>query len=144
EQNTVIGQRCRIGSHAVVKQYTRIGDDNAIFEGAVLGGPPQDLKYRGERSWLLVGDRNTIREGATLHRAAREDAETRIGNDNYVMANAHVAHDCLLGDSIVVANNVALAGHVDIEDHAFLSGGVVVHQYSRVGRYAMVGGNSKV
>jgi UDP-N-acetylglucosamine acyltransferase len=144
EQDVAMGDRCRIASHVVIKRYTQMGDDNTVCEGAVLGGAPQDLKFSGGRSWLRIGHRNTIREGVTLHRAQQPDGKTRIGSDNYLMANVHVAHDCLLEDFIVLANNVALAGHVHIEDHAFLSGGVVVHQFSHIGRYAMIGGNSKV
>ncbi|MBI2821107.1 MAG: acyl-ACP--UDP-N-acetylglucosamine O-acyltransferase [Acidobacteria bacterium] len=144
EEDVIIGQNCRIGAHAVIKQGTRMGDGNAVFEGAVLGGPPQDLKYSGGRSYLRIGNGNTFREGVTVHRGAVVEGETRIGNGNYLMAHAHAAHDCTLGDSIVIANNVALAGHIEIDSHAFISGGVVIHQFSRVGKHSMIGGNSKI
>lgn len=144
EQDVVVGARCRIESHAVIKRYTQMGESNQVFEGAVLGGVPQDLKYTGRPSGLCIGDRNIFREGVTVHRATEPGGETRIGSDNYLMANAHVAHDCVLEHHILMANNVALAGCIDVEDHAFISGGVVIHQFSRVGRYAMIGGNSKI
>ncbi|MFQ5739682.1 MAG: acyl-ACP--UDP-N-acetylglucosamine O-acyltransferase [Acidobacteriota bacterium] len=144
EAEVIIGDECWIGSHAVVKRYTNLGNRNKVFEGCVLGGPPQDLKYRESQSYLHIGDGNTFREGVTIHRATEMDGQTRVGSDNYLMANAHVAHECVLENHVVLANCVSLAGHVRIQDHAFLSGGVVVHQFSSIGRLAMVGGNAKV
>lgn len=144
ETGAVIGDRCRIGSHAVIRGSTRMGNRNQVFEGAVIGGPPQDLKYRESESFVRIGDDNVFRECVTIHKATGEGAATRIGNHCFLMACAHVAHECVLGDRVIMANNVALAGHVEIEEGAFLSGGVVVHQFSRVGRYSMTGGNSKV
>lgn len=143
EEDVLIGDRSEIRAHAVVKRYTRLGEDNQVHEGAVLGGEPQDLSFQGGASGLRIGDRNRIREGVTIHRAGA-GGETIIGSDCFLMAYVHVAHDDRLGDGVIVANNVALAGHVAIGDRAFLSGGVVVHQFCRVGRLAMVGGNSKV
>jgi UDP-N-acetylglucosamine acyltransferase len=144
EDQTVVGERTEIRAHAVVKRFTRLGTDNAVHEGAVLGGEPQDLAYQGADSRLEIGSRNRIREGVTIHRSSRPDAATMVGSDCFIMAYAHVAHDCRLGDRVILANNVALAGHVEIGDGAFLSGGVVVHQFCRVGRLAMLGGNAKV
>lgn len=138
-----IGARTEVLARAVVKRYTTLGADNRVHEGAVLGGEPQDLGFKGGASALVVGDRNRIREGVTVHRASA-GGETRIGSDCFLMAYAHVAHDDRLGDGVILANNVALAGHVHVGDRAFLSGGVVVHQFCRVGRLAMVGGNSKI
>ncbi|HEY2930140.1 MAG TPA: acyl-ACP--UDP-N-acetylglucosamine O-acyltransferase [Acidobacteriota bacterium] len=144
EAGVVIGARCRIGAHAVIKRFTSMGEDNQIFEGAVLGGVPQDLKFSGAISYLTIGSANIFREGVTVHRATTPGGETRIGNYNYLMVNAHVAHDCLLGNHVILANNVGLAGHITIEDHAFLSGGVMIHQFSRIGKHSMVGGHAKV
>jgi UDP-N-acetylglucosamine acyltransferase len=144
EDDVEIGNRCRIGAHAVIKKWTRMGPENQIFEHAILGGEPQDLKFSGEVSGVRIGAGNTIREGVTVHRSASAGGETIIGDGNYLMAYAHIAHDCLLEDSVVMANNVALAGHVRIEACAFISGGVVIHQHCRVGRHAMIGGNAKI
>lgn len=138
-----IGARTEIRAHSVLKRYTTVGADNQVHEGAVLGGEPQDVSFKGEPSGLRIGDRNRIREGVTIHRAGG-GRETVIGSDCFLMAYVHVAHDDRLGDGVIIANNVALAGHVTIGDRAFLSGGVVVHQFCRIGRLAMIGGNSKI
>jgi UDP-N-acetylglucosamine acyltransferase len=143
EGGAAIGPRSDVRAHAIVKRHTTLGADNQVHEGAVLGGEPQDVSFQGGDSALVIGDRNRIREGVTVHRAGA-GGETRIGSDCFLMAYAHVAHDDRLGDGVVLANNVALAGHVHVGDRAFLSGGVVVHQFCRVGRLAMVGGNSKI
>jgi UDP-N-acetylglucosamine acyltransferase len=143
EGDVRVGPRTEIRAHAVVKRYTTLGADNAVYEHAVLGGEPQDFAFQGGASGLRIGDRNRIREGVTIHRAGA-GGETVVGSDCFLMACVHVAHDDRLGDGVVIANNVALAGHVAIGDRAFLSGGVVVHQFCRVGRLAMVGGNSKI
>jgi UDP-N-acetylglucosamine acyltransferase len=143
EGGTVVGARTDLRARAVVKRHTTLGAENQVHEGAVLGGEPQDVSFQGGDSALVIGDRNRIREGVTVHRGSA-GGETRIGSDCFLMAYAHVAHDDRLGDGVVLANNVALAGHVHVGDRAFLSGGVVVHQFCRVGRLAMVGGNSKI
>jgi UDP-N-acetylglucosamine acyltransferase len=144
ETDTEIGDRTEIRAHACIKRFTKLGADNLIHEGAVLGGEPQDLSFRDCTSYLKVGDRNRIREGVTMHRASKAGAATVVGSDCFIMAYAHVAHDCKLGNQIIIANNVALAGHIEIEDQVFISGGVVIHQFSRIGRLAMIGGNSKI
>jgi UDP-N-acetylglucosamine acyltransferase len=144
EDDTTIGDGCEIRAHAVVKRFTTLGQGNRVHEGAVLGGEPQDVAFTGADSRLVIGDRNLIREGVTIHRSTKPGGATRIGSDCFLMAYVHVAHDDRLGDRVIVANNVALAGHVEIADRAFLSGGVVVHQFCRIGRMAMVGGNAKV
>ncbi len=144
EADTDIGARTEIRAHAVIKRFTTLGEDNAVHEGAVLGGEPQDVSFAGADTHLRIGARNRIREGVTIHRATRPGAATVVGSGCFLMAHAHVAHECAIGDDVVLANNVALAGHVAIGDRAFLSGGVVVHQFCRVGRLAMVGGNSKI
>ncbi len=144
EPDVILGERCQVRAHATLKRYTQLGPDNVIHEGAVLGGEPQDLGFKGAPSGLWIGARNQLREGVTLHRANTPGANTQVGSDCFLMAYVHVAHDCLLGDRVILANNVALAGHVHVGDRAFLSGGVVVHQFCRIGRLAMVGGNTKV
>jgi UDP-N-acetylglucosamine acyltransferase len=144
EDAVVVGEGTEIRAHAVLKRYTTLGRRNVVHEGAVLGGEPQDVAFTGEASRLVIGDRNRIREGVTIHRSTRPGGATVVGSDCFLMACAHVAHDDVLGDHVVLANNVALAGHVTVGERAFLSGGVVVHQFCRVGRLAMVGGNSKV
>ncbi|MBA3767430.1 MAG: acyl-ACP--UDP-N-acetylglucosamine O-acyltransferase, partial [Acidobacteria bacterium] len=143
EEEVVIGEGCRIASHAVVKRYTTMGRRNTVYENAVLGGCPQDVKFRNEVSRLVIGDDNLIREFATLHRASGEGEETRVGSRNFLMIGVHVAHNCRVGDDNVFANGAALAGHIVVEDHAFLSNDVGCHQFVRIGRYAMVGGKSK-
>jgi UDP-N-acetylglucosamine acyltransferase len=144
ESDTVIGDNTEIRAHACIKRFTSIGDSNIIYEGAVIGGEPQDLGFQNCTSFVRLGSRNIIREGVTIHRGTREDSETLVGSDCFFMAYAHVAHNCKVGNSVILANNVALAGYVEIEDQVFISGGVVVHQFCRIGRLAMLGGNSKI
>ena len=144
EEDVEIGDHCRIAAHAVLKQGTRMGDGNQVFEGAVIGGPPQDLKYSGEPTRLIIGNENVFREGVTAHRSTSASHPTRIGDRNYLMAYVHIAHDCRLGDGVIIANNVCLAGHIEIEDQVFISGGVVIHQFTRLGQLSMIGGNAKV
>ncbi|HEX8181827.1 MAG TPA: acyl-ACP--UDP-N-acetylglucosamine O-acyltransferase [Pyrinomonadaceae bacterium] len=144
EADVQIGADCEIGAHAVVKRYTTLGARNRVFEHATLGGEPQDVKFRGEASRLLVGDDNLIREYVTLHRASGADQATRVGHRNFLMVGVHVAHNCVLGDDNIFANGAALAGHIEVEDHVFLSSNVGCHQFVRLGRYAMVGGKSKI
>jgi UDP-N-acetylglucosamine acyltransferase len=143
ESDVVIGPGTEVRAYAVLKRYTTMGADNQVHEHAVLGGEPQDVSFKGGPSTLRIGDRNRIREGVTIHRGG-EGRETVVGSDCFLMAYVHVAHDDRIGDGVVIANNVALAGHVTIGDRAFLSGGVVVHQFCRIGRLAMIGGNSKI
>jgi len=144
EDDVRIGADCEIASHVVIKQFTTLGRGNRVFEHAVLGGLPQDVKYLGEKSRLVIGDNNLIREGATLHRASGEDEATVVGSGNFFMIGVHIAHNCLVGDDNTLANEVALAGHITVEDHVFLSNGVGCHQFVRLGRHAMVGGKSKI
>ena len=144
EDNVEIGPDCEIAAYAVIKQYTRLGARNRVFEHAVIGGEPQDVKFRGETSYLEIGDDNIIREYCTFHRANGEGETTRIGSRNFFMVGVHVAHNCEIGDDNIFANEVALAGHIKIEDHVFLSNNVGAHQFVRMGRYAMIGGKSKI
>lgn len=144
EEDTEIGEGADIRAHAVIKRFTTLGPANIVHEGAVLGGEPQDVAFVDCRSYLRIGSNNQIREGVTMHRGTQPESATIVGSNCSFMANAHVAHNCRLGGHVVIANNVALAGHVDIEDQVFISGGVVVHQFCRIGRLAMIGGNSKI
>jgi len=144
ENGTTIGDGCEVRAHATVKAGTRLGRRNRVHEGAVIGGEPQDLSFQGGETGLVVGDGNVFREGVTLHRSTKPGGATVVGSDCFLMAYVHVAHDNRLGDGVILANNVMLAGHVEIGSRAFLGGGAGVHQFCRVGRLAMVGGNAKV
>lgn len=135
-----IGSGTTVASHVVINGPTKIGKDNRIFQFASVGEKPQDLKFNDDPTELVVGDRNTVREYVTLHRGTPGGGNvTRIGNDNLFMASSHVAHDCILGDHIILANATALAGHVIVEDHAILGGYTTVHQFTRIGAHAFTG-----
>ncbi|MGZ8218858.1 acyl-ACP--UDP-N-acetylglucosamine O-acyltransferase [Methylomagnum sp.] len=126
-----------IGPHTVIKGPTRIGQHNHIFQFASVGEDPQDKKYRGEVTELVIGDRNTIREFVTIHRGTAQDkGVTRIGDDNLLMAYTHVAHDCVVGNHVIMANSASLAGHVHVDDHAILGGFSLVHQFCRIGQHS--------
>ncbi|HXY41008.1 MAG TPA: acyl-ACP--UDP-N-acetylglucosamine O-acyltransferase [Vicinamibacteria bacterium] len=144
EKGTTIGDGCEVRAHATVKTGTCLGRHNRVHEGAVIGGEPQDLSFEGGETGLVTGDGNVFREGVTVHRSTRPGGATVIGSECFLMAYAHVAHDNRLGDGVLLANNVMLAGHVEIGPRAFLGGGAGVHQFCRVGRLAMIGGLSKV
>jgi UDP-N-acetylglucosamine acyltransferase len=144
EDEVEIGAGTRLDSHVVIKNYTTLGRDNHLHNGVLLGSDPEDKHFKGDRSYLKVGDRNIFREYSTASRGTPEDSTTVIGDDNYIMIGTHVAHNCRLGSHIVVCNYCSLAGYVELEDGAFLSGGVVVHQFSKIGRLAMIGGNTRV
>lgn len=140
-----IGARTRVGAHAVITGNTVIGEDNQIFPFASIGQVPQDLKYRGEESRLEIGNRNIVREFATVHLGtAGGGMVTRIGDDNLVMNYAHIAHDCQVGNRVIVANGTQLGGHVVVEDYAVLGALSGIHQFVRVGESAIVGGGSMV
>jgi UDP-N-acetylglucosamine acyltransferase len=135
-----VGDGTQIGPHVVVEGPTRIGRDNRIFQFASLGSEPQDKKFHGERSELVVGDRNLIREFVTINRGTGDGGGvTRVGNDNWILAYSHIAHDCTVGDHCVFSNNATLAGHVTIGDWVILSGFAGVHQFCRIGAHAFVG-----
>jgi UDP-N-acetylglucosamine acyltransferase len=143
-QDVRVGAGTTIGPHAVIEPHTEIGSRCVIGAGALLGGSPQDHKFRGERSYLRIGDRNTIREYCTLHRAVGEGEATILGNDNLVMAYSHIGHNCEIGSHCMITNNAGLSGHVILADRVVIGGMVGIHQYVRVGRLAMIGGISKV
>jgi UDP-N-acetylglucosamine acyltransferase len=139
-----LGEGTIVGPHAVIDGWTTVGKSCDIGVGAVLGGPPQDLKYRGQRSFLHIGDNTCIREYVTLHRSAEEDGATVIGSHDFLMAYSHVAHDCRLGDYVIMVNYAGLSGYVEVEDRAFISGHNAVHQFVRIGYLAMISGASRV
>jgi len=144
EQDVVIGADCRLEPYVYVKRWTSLGEHNEISAGTVLGTDPLDKGFTGERSYLRIGDRNRIREHYTISRGTRSESVTSVGNDNYIMTSGHIAHNAKIGNHVVIASCALVAGYVEIEDRAFISGGVVIHQYSKIGRLAMVGGNTRV
>lgn len=144
ESNVTIGDHCRIMHHAVIKEGTTLGANNYVGESAVLGAVPQHVRMPEHPGRLVVGSNNTIREYVTMHRALLEDQVTTVGDNNLFMIGAHVAHDCTVGSDAVFTNNSLLGGHVVVEDRAFVSGAVAVHQFCRIGRLAMVGGLARV
>ena len=141
----VIGPDSHIGPHVVIRDFTTLGARCRVFQFAVLGEIPQDLKFKGEESQLVLGDDNTVREFATMHRGtAGGGGVTRIGRGNLFMAYTHVAHDCQIGDKVIMSNAATLGGHITVEDHAILGGLAAVHQFCRIGRHAFIGGCSAV
>ncbi|MBD2580623.1 acyl-ACP--UDP-N-acetylglucosamine O-acyltransferase [Oscillatoria sp. FACHB-1406] len=139
-----VGPQTTIGPHVVIEGPTEIGAGNQIFPGAAIGLETQDKKYQGADSWVKIGDRNRIREYVTINRATGENEVTLIGDDNLLMAYVHVAHNCIIENGTVIANNVALAGHVEIESRAIVGGVLGVHQFVRIGKLAMIGGMSRI
>ncbi|HVP37822.1 MAG TPA: acyl-ACP--UDP-N-acetylglucosamine O-acyltransferase [Candidatus Saccharimonadales bacterium] len=139
-----LGARTRVGPHAVLMGNLSMGEDNVVHPHAVLGDDPQDLKYRGGRTYVEIGDRNQIREFVTIHPATHEDATTRVGSDCLLMAYTHLGHDCQIGSHVIMANSSHLGGHVVVEDWAIIGGVSAVHQFTRVGRHSLVGMCSRV
>lgn len=145
ERDVTIGADCVLEPYVYVKRWTFMGDRNLISAGTVLGSDPLDKNFRRtDRSYLRIGHGNTIREHYTISRGTQPESATVIGDENYIMTSGHIAHNCTIGNQTVIASCALVAGHVEVEDQAFLSGGVVVHQYSKIGRLAMVGGNTRV
>ncbi len=144
ESDVEIGAGCVLEPYVYVKRWTTMGERNVIFAGAVLGTDPLDKAFTGERSYLRIGHGNQIREHYTISRGTRPESVTEIGDENYIMTSGHIAHDCKIGSRTVICSCALLAGYVEVEDQAFISGGVVVHQYSKIGRLAMIGGNTRV
>ena len=141
--NVKIGAGTKIGSHTVIEGYTTIGKENNFAHFAAIGGPPQDMKYRGEPTQLIIGDRNTVREFTTIHTGTSQDEGiTRMGNDNWIMAYVHIAHDCQIGNHTIFSSNAQIAGHVQVNDWAIMGGMSGVHQFVRIGQHAMLGGAS--
>lgn len=144
ESDVIVGAHCVLEPYVFVKRWTTLGDGNRISAGTALGTDPLDKGFTGERSYLRIGNSNKIREHYTISRGTQPESETRIGNGNYIMTSGHIAHNCVIGDEVVIASCALVAGYVEMESQAFISGGVVIHQYSKVGRLAMVGGNTRV
>lgn len=144
ESDVVIGRGCRFEPYVYVKRWTTMGDHNEVSAGAALGTDPLDKAFTGERSYLIMGNGNKVREHFTISRGTKPESETRIGDENYIMTGGHIAHNCLLGNRIVVASGTLLAGYVEVEDQAFISGNTAVHQFSRIGTLAMVAGLVRV
>ena len=140
-EDVEIGADTVVGPHAIV-EFTTMGKNNKIMGGSFIGVPPQDLKYAGEKTRLIMGDNNVVRETATLNRGTTATGETRIGSNCLIMAYAHVAHDCRIGNHVILVNSVALAGHIEIGDYAVLGGISAVHQFTRIGTMAMISGGS--
>ncbi|MBM3243314.1 MAG: acyl-ACP--UDP-N-acetylglucosamine O-acyltransferase [Candidatus Omnitrophica bacterium] len=143
-ENVMIGSGTEIASHCFIDGNTAIGNNCEIFTGAVVGSRPQDLKYKGEKVFLDIGDNNIIREYCTLNPGTGDGGRTKIGSGNLFMAYSHIAHDCSVGNGCVFANNATLAGHVNVEDLAVIGGLVAIHQFVRIGKLSIIGGCSKV
>ncbi|HZZ70838.1 MAG TPA: acyl-ACP--UDP-N-acetylglucosamine O-acyltransferase [Pirellulales bacterium] len=144
EDGTEIGEGCKLEARVSIRAGTTLGPRNWVCEGTVLGGLPQHTRVPEHPGTVVIGSGNTIRENVTVHRALHENTVTRIGDNNLLMVGAHVAHDCQVGNNIIFANNCLLAGHVTIDDRAYISGAVAIHQFCRVGRFAMVGGQARI
>ncbi|MEM1209624.1 MAG: acyl-ACP--UDP-N-acetylglucosamine O-acyltransferase [Planctomycetota bacterium] len=143
--SVTIGAGTRLRSHVVVTGRTTLGEGNDVWPFSVLGGDPQDLKYKGEDSELIVGDHNSIRESVSIHKGTANDQNlTRVGSNNLIMAYVHVGHDSLIGDHVVIANSVAIPGHMKLDDHAVVGGMTGFHEFVTVGRYAYVGGGARI
>lgn len=144
EDDVELGDGVWIDSHVSIKSYTRIGPNCRIFNGAAIAGPPQDLKFGGEKTFLIIGANCTIREYVTLNRGTAAHGKTEIGDNCLFMAYSHAAHDCIIGSNVIIANTVEMGGHVQIGDHAIIGGGTVIHQFCRIGEHSMIGGGFRV
>ena len=144
EQDVVLGQGCVLEPYVYVKRWTTLGERNEISAGTILGTDPLDKNFTGARSYLKIGNGNKIREHYTISRGTQPESETIIGDGNYIMTSGHIAHNCKIGNNTVIASCALVAGYVEVEDQAFISGGVVIHQFSKIGRLAMIGGNTRV
>ena len=143
--NVKIHENVKIQSHVNITGFTTIGKDNKIYPFASLGNDPQDMKYNGEKTELVIGEKNTIREYTTINPGTIQGGGiTKVGNNNLIMIGSHIAHDCIIGNNIVIANNAAIAGHAEIQDHVILGGNCGVHQFTRIGKMAMIGGMTGV
>src|SRR6202140_5041764 len=140
ESDVVIGAGCRLEPYVYVKRWTTLGEANEISAGTVLGTDPLDKNFTGARSYLRIGNRNKIREHYTISRGTQPESATEIGDENYIMTSGHIAHNCRIGNNCVICSCALVAGYVEVEDQAFLSGGIGIHQYSRIGGLAMIGG----
>ena len=144
EKNVSIGDNVTIGNFNTISEFTDIGEDCSIVHNSSIGAIPQDKKFEGEESKLIIGKRTIIREFVTLNRGTKETGETRIGDDVLIMAGVHVAHDCIIGNNVILVNLVALGGHVEVGDWAILGGASNAHQFCKIGKHAMIAANSKI
>jgi len=142
--HVVVGDDCAIGPHAVLERNVRLGPGVRIGAGTILGGPPQDVKYKGEETWVEIGDATVIREYCTINRGTSATGKTTVGARCFIMTYVHFAHDCHIGNDVIVANSVQMAGHVRVDDRAIISGLTPIHQFVRVGTLAFIGGGSRV
>ena len=142
--NVTIGDRCQIGAHAVLERNVRLGGGVKVGVGSVLGSDPQDLKYKGEETWVEIGDHTVIREYCTINRGTPATGKTVVGQRCFIMTYVHIAHDCVIGSDVILANSIQMAGHVTVDDRAIISGLVPIHQFVRVGTFSFVGGGSRV
>lgn len=143
-KGVAVGEGCIVGSNVVLEEGTRLGRRNSVGHGSIIGSPPQDKKYQGEKSSVEIGENNIIREYVTIHRACGEGMVTRVGNNNMLMVSSHIGHNCQVGNDVVLTNLVALGGHVVIEDGVVIGGLTGIHQFARAGKYCMIGGLSAV
>lgn len=144
-EDVCIGKGTKVGSNTVIDKWTTIGSCNDIFPFVSIGASPQDLGYKGQKTEVIIGDNNVIREFVTIHRATtKQDKKTIIGNNNLLMNYVHIAHDCVIGNNVIMANSATLAGHVSIDNNAIVGGLVAIHQHVRIGAYCMIGGASAV
>ena len=144
DEGVELGANCVVGPHVYLTGLTAIGAHNVFHAGCVIGDAPQDLKYKGEPTRLRIGDHNVFREHFTVHRANRPETETVIGSHNFLMAHAHVGHNCFIGDHVIIANGALLGGHVAVADRVFISGNCLIHQFCRLGTLAMMQGGSAI
>ena len=142
-KNVIIGDGCIIDSNATICEFTQLGKNCHVFPSAVIGAIPQDLKFRGEETWTIIGDNNVMREFVTIHRGTASKGKTVIGNNNLIMAYCHVAHDCVLNNNIIMSNATQLAGEVVVDDFAIIGGGTLVHQFTHIGSHVMIQGGSR-
>ena len=143
-KNVIIGDGCIIDSNAPICEFTQLGKNCHVFPSAVIGAIPQDLKFRGEETWTIIGDNCMLREFVTVHRGTASKGKTVIGNNNLIMAYCHVAHDCILHNNIIMSNATQLAGEVEVDDFAIIGGGSLVHQFTHIGGHVMVQGGSRI
>jgi UDP-N-acetylglucosamine acyltransferase len=143
-ENVTVGDDTTLHNHIVLENYTTIGKNCRFHSHSVIGGDPQDLKFKGGESHVIIGDNNIVREYVTINRATAPGSKTVIGNNNLIMAYVHIAHNCIIGNQVILANVATLAGHVTIEDFAVIGGGVFIHQFVQIGKYSITGGCSKV
>jgi len=142
--HVTVGERTSIAAHVVIERNTRIGAGVKVGYGTIIGNDPQDLKYKGEETWVEIGDGTIIREYCTINRGTTATGKTAIGQRCFIMTYVHIAHDCVIGNDVILANGIQMAGHVSVEDRAIVSGLVPIHQFVRIGTYAFVGGGSRV